>query len=138
MFARPTPTIVNACHYARLALAVWLAEPENIRSFTSGSSSRNGLPRWRKRRPMRPNWSAAGPGWALRGRQVDQVLARNLRLFHLLGEGMLPKLVMGNYCASGRIQYPDAVFGCWRIIWGSGPSRASRKAPGHIRSALVR
>ncbi len=59
------------------------------------------------------------------------MLARNLRMFHLLGEGMLPKLVMGNYCASGRIQYPDAVFAMLEDYLGIRPKPGFKEgAPG--------
>ena len=70
---------------------------------------------------MPPSWLAVRLEAALGRPKVEQMLARNLRMFHLLGEGMLPKLVMGNYCASGRIQYPDAVFAMLEDYLGIRP-----------------
>jgi hypothetical protein len=40
----------------------------------------------------------------------------------LLGADVLPKLVIGNYISSGRIQYPDAVFGMLEDYLGIKPA----------------
>jgi hypothetical protein len=117
------PDHVDACRYARLALAVWQADPKKYRPFHEWLYEPERPPPVADAKAYAAKLvGSAALDAALRGTQVDQVLARNLRLFHLLGEGMLPKLVMGNYYSSGRIQYPETVFGMLEDYLGIRPT----------------
>jgi protein-disulfide isomerase len=117
------PDHVDACHYARLAIAVWLADAKQFPLYHE----------WLFESPRPPAVEdakahaaalvgSAALDKALRDPQLEQVLARNRRLYHLLGADVLPKLVIGNYISSGRIQYPDAVLGMLEDYLGIKPT----------------
>ncbi len=124
------PDHVDACHYARLAVAVWLADPKKYPLYHD----------WLLEPPRPPSVADATAHAAelvgrealesaLHSPQVEQVLARNRRLYHLLGEGVLPKLVIGRYMSSGQIQYPETVFGMLEDYLGIRPAAAGKGGP---------
>jgi uncharacterized membrane protein/protein-disulfide isomerase len=117
------PEHVDACRYARLAIAVWKADARKFPEFH----------RWLFE-PDRPPAMAVATSHAAelvgaaalaaaeRGPQVEQMLARNLRLYHLLGADVLPKLVIGNYVSTGRVQSPELVFSLLEGYMGIRPA----------------
>jgi uncharacterized membrane protein len=116
------PDHVDACYYARLAQAVWSVDPSKFSGYHDWLFA-----------PDRPPSVADATAKAaelvghaalereLHGPRVKEVLDNNVRLYHLLGEGQVPKVIMGNYVANGAILNEDELFGMMEDYLGMKP-----------------
>jgi uncharacterized membrane protein/protein-disulfide isomerase len=116
------PDHVEACHYARLALAVWSVDRSKFAGYHDWLFA-----------PDRPPSVADATAKAaelvgraalereLHGPRVKEVLDNNLLLYHLLGEGQVPKVIMGNYVVNGAILNEDDLFGMMEDYLGMHP-----------------
>jgi uncharacterized membrane protein len=105
------PDATDACQYARLAVAVWRLNPAKFPAFHDWLFEPDRPPS-----PGEATWYAAElvgrPALEreLAGAELEQTLRGYRDLFHRLGEGALPKLVLGNYVVSGEIEDSSELF----------------------------
>ena len=125
------PLHADACRYARLALAVWVADAAKFPLFHQWlfEAERPPLPAEAMNRAAelvgRPALEAA-----MRSPRVEQILARNCRLFHVLDADALPKLILGNYVSTGRLENREAFYKMLEDFLGIWPEASNEKGKG--------
>jgi hypothetical protein len=101
----------EACHYARLALAVWNAKPEAFEEFHEWLMEPTAVPTVEAARDKAVELiGAEALSKALNDKLINREIEANGQIYHQAGQGPIPKLMTEKFVTSGQPKDADQLF----------------------------